>query len=138
MLCFLAPVQLYAVWPARGMKPRPYGFAVQLVLAASVLCSRPVYAAGTTKHVCSLPVHCRLKFPLRRMWLLVMVANSSYSFYWDVEQDWDMPWLTQYGKRRTTSLVAGTRCRRYPTDRLAIRATGTHGSLLYPTVKCHT
>jgi hypothetical protein len=44
-------------------------------------------------------LNCRLNFPLRRMWLLVMVLNSSYSFYWDVEQDWDMPWLTQYGKR---------------------------------------
>lgn len=32
------------------------------------------------------------------MWLLVMVLNSSYSFYWDVEQDWDMPWLVQYGE----------------------------------------
>jgi hypothetical protein len=41
---------------------------------------------------------CRLKFPLRRMWLAVMVLNSSYSFYWDVEQDWDMPWLMKYGE----------------------------------------
>lgn len=40
----------------------------------------------------------RLNFPLRRMWLAVMVLNSSYSFYWDVEQDWDMPWLVQYGE----------------------------------------
>jgi hypothetical protein len=28
-----------------------------------------------------------------------MVLNSCYSFYWDVEQDWDMPWLMQYGER---------------------------------------
>lgn len=32
-------------------------------------------------------------FPYRRLWLLVMILNTAYSFYWDVEQDWDMPWL---------------------------------------------
>eukprot|EP00879_Flechtneria_rotunda_P030382 GHRR01033008.1.p1 GENE.GHRR01033008.1~~GHRR01033008.1.p1 ORF type:complete len:131 (+),score=29.64 GHRR01033008.1:138-530(+) len=26
-----------------------------------------------------------------------MVANSLYSFYWDVEYDWGMPWITQPG-----------------------------------------
>lgn len=48
---------------------------------------------------CSCCADCarRLAFPLRRLWLAVMLANSSYSFYWDVEQDWDMPWLVQYG-----------------------------------------
>lgn len=33
------------------------------------------------------------------MWLGVMVLNSTYSFYWDVEQDWDLPWLMQYGEQ---------------------------------------
>jgi hypothetical protein len=30
-----------------------------------------------------------------------MVLNSCYCFYWDVEQDWDMPWLMQYGELET-------------------------------------
>lgn len=30
-----------------------------------------------------------------------MVLNSAYSLYWDVEWDWDMPWLAQpYGAWR--------------------------------------
>jgi hypothetical protein len=32
-------------------------------------------------------------FPYWRLWLGVMVFNTLYSFYWDIEQDWDMPWL---------------------------------------------
>lgn len=32
-------------------------------------------------------------FALKGTWLLVMVVNTCYSFYWDLEQDWDMPWL---------------------------------------------
>lgn len=32
-------------------------------------------------------------FMLQHTWVFVMLVNSLYSFYWDVEQDWDMPWL---------------------------------------------
>lgn len=42
-----------------------------------------------------------MAFPLRRLWLVVMVLNSSYSYYWDVEQDWDFAWLVQYGERNS-------------------------------------
>jgi hypothetical protein len=27
-----------------------------------------------------------------------MALNSAYSYYWDLEMDWDMPWLVQPGK----------------------------------------
>jgi hypothetical protein len=41
---------------------------------------------------------CRRLFAYKRLWIATMVLNSCYSFYWDVEQDWDMPWLMQYGE----------------------------------------
>jgi hypothetical protein len=28
-----------------------------------------------------------------RLWLLVSVVNSAFCYYWDVEQDWGMPWF---------------------------------------------
>jgi hypothetical protein len=40
---------------------------------------------------------CRQLFAWKRIWIVTMVLNSCYSFYWDVEQDWDMPWIMQYG-----------------------------------------
>lgn len=43
-------------------------------------------------------VMCRQPFPLKSLWIITMVLNSTYSFYWDVEQDWDMPWIVQYGE----------------------------------------
>ncbi len=27
------------------------------------------------------------------LWLVAALLNTLYSFYWDVEHDWDMPWL---------------------------------------------
>jgi hypothetical protein len=44
-----------------------------------------------------LPLPRRRPFPLRRRWLCVMLANSLYSAFWDVEMDWGMPWLLQPG-----------------------------------------
>jgi len=44
-------------------------------------------------------------FPLRGCWLLVCAFNGLYSFYWDVEQDWKMPWLaTLWGEARQRRL----------------------------------
>lgn len=37
-------------------------------------------------------------FPYRNVWLAAMLVNSLYSYYWDVEQDWDMPWIMQPGE----------------------------------------
>ncbi|GFR39905.1 hypothetical protein Agub_g410 [Astrephomene gubernaculifera] len=37
------------------------------------------------------------RYPLYGWWLAAMGLNSLYSFYWDVEMDWDMPWLAQPG-----------------------------------------
>jgi hypothetical protein len=51
-------------------------------------------------NVCAGAVlNCRRLFAWKRLWIATMVLNSCYSFYWDVEQDWDMPWLMQYGER---------------------------------------
>ena len=27
------------------------------------------------------------------IWIYCALFNTAFSFYWDVEQDWDMPWL---------------------------------------------
>ncbi|KAI8469612.1 MAG: EXS family-domain-containing protein [Monoraphidium minutum] len=42
----------------------------------------------------------RRPFPYRQLWLAVMVVNTAYSYYWDVEQDWGMPWLVKPGAAR--------------------------------------
>ena len=34
-----------------------------------------------------------LPFPSFRTWILASLFNSTFSYCWDVEQDWDMPWL---------------------------------------------
>lgn len=31
--------------------------------------------------------------PSCNRWIACILFNSLYSFYWDVEQDWDMPWF---------------------------------------------
>lgn len=31
------------------------------------------------------------------MWLLSALINSSYSYYWDIERDWDIQWFTAPG-----------------------------------------
>ena len=38
-----------------------------------------------------------MSFSHQGMWLAAMLLNSLYSFYWDIEMDWDMPWLVQQG-----------------------------------------
>lgn len=37
------------------------------------------------------------RYSLYNVWLAAMFVNSLYSFYWDIEMDWDMPWLMQPG-----------------------------------------
>ncbi|KAG2444639.1 hypothetical protein HXX76_001383 [Chlamydomonas incerta] len=38
-----------------------------------------------------------LVYPMYDWWLGAMFVNSLYSYYWDLEMDWDMPWLAQPG-----------------------------------------
>jgi len=54
--------------------------------------------AALLPHRCSFC--CSIEFPWKRLWISCMIVNSTYSFYWDVEQDWDMPWIMQPGKFR--------------------------------------
>ena len=31
------------------------------------------------------------------LWLAAALLNSSYSYYWDIERDWDIQWFTAPG-----------------------------------------
>lgn len=102
--------------------------------------ARVISPCVALKLTCMLCVLCcavcwrRLKFPLRRMWLGVMVLNSTYSFYWDVEQDWDLPWLMQYGEQGVLCVgptCAG--CSQIRLNREHARVTSMHDAL---TRKC--
>ena len=31
------------------------------------------------------------------LWLASALLNSSYSYYWDIERDWDIQWFTAPG-----------------------------------------
>ncbi|GMH43680.1 hypothetical protein BSKO_11602 [Bryopsis sp. KO-2023] len=33
-----------------------------------------------------------------KLWILASVVNTLYSYYWDIEMDWDVPWFSQCGK----------------------------------------
>ncbi|PNH10464.1 SPX and EXS domain-containing protein 1 [Tetrabaena socialis] len=46
-----------------------------------------------------------LRYPLYGCWLAAVLANSLYSYYWDLEMDWDMPWLVQPGAISVLRLV---------------------------------
>ncbi|GLC58347.1 hypothetical protein PLESTB_001349000 [Pleodorina starrii] len=37
------------------------------------------------------------RYGLYGWWIAALLVNSIYSFYWDLEMDWDMPWLVQPG-----------------------------------------
>ncbi|CAL8469057.1 g8598 [Coccomyxa elongata] len=34
------------------------------------------------------------------LWLAAALLNSSYSYFWDIERDWDIQWFTAPGERR--------------------------------------
>ncbi|KAL6751081.1 EXS family-domain-containing protein [Haematococcus lacustris] len=62
----------------------------QLFNAAKYCSSLPTLLLGAWAH----EAHATGQgFSLHRAWLLASALNSAFSFYWDVEQDWDMPWL---------------------------------------------
>ncbi len=39
------------------------------------------------------------------LWLGAALLNSSYSYYWDIERDWDIQWFTAPGVRRLLMLL---------------------------------
>ncbi|KAG2487531.1 hypothetical protein HYH03_013811 [Edaphochlamys debaryana] len=45
------------------------------------------------------------RYPLYDAWLVAMFVNSLYSYYWDLEMDWDMPWLVQPGGRTVLGIL---------------------------------
>jgi hypothetical protein len=76
---------------------RATGATAQLFNAIKYLTAFPALALTIAEH----EYHVRgADFPWRRAWLAASLLNSLYSFYWDVEQDWDVPWLVQPGGRR--------------------------------------
>lgn len=38
------------------------------------------------------------------LWLASTLLNSAYSFYWDVERDWEISWFSQMGERQSFKL----------------------------------
>lgn len=34
------------------------------------------------------------------LWLAAALLNSAYSYFWDVERDWEISWFTQLGVQR--------------------------------------
>uniref|UniRef100_A0A383V567 EXS domain-containing protein n=1 Tax=Tetradesmus obliquus TaxID=3088 RepID=A0A383V567_TETOB len=83
-------LQCISVWRAGG--PRS-----QLFNALKYASSLPALILTAFEH--EHHVHKQL-FAWKRLWVVTMLLNSCYSFYWDVEQDWDMPWVMQYSGRR--------------------------------------
>ncbi|WIA11571.1 hypothetical protein OEZ85_011678 [Tetradesmus obliquus] len=83
-------LQCISVWRAGG--PRS-----QLFNALKYASSLPALILTAFEH--EHHVHKQL-FAWKRLWVGTMLLNSCYSFYWDVEQDWDMPWVMQYGGRK--------------------------------------
>ncbi|OCK75967.1 EXS-domain-containing protein [Lepidopterella palustris CBS 459.81] len=50
---------------------------------------------------------------LFRMWLLAVLLNSAYSFYWDVARDWDLTLFSPPSLRRSPDYPYGLRRHRY-------------------------
>lgn len=73
------------------------GSVPQLLNACKYLASVPALILSSVEH--EDHVH-NWHFIYQRLWIGVMVFNSLFSFYWDTEMDWDMPWLAQPGGRR--------------------------------------
>ncbi|EFJ43538.1 hypothetical protein VOLCADRAFT_96344 [Volvox carteri f. nagariensis] len=44
-------------------------------------------------------------YSLYKLWIFAMLLNSLYSFYWDIEMDWDMPWLVQSGSTHVLGVL---------------------------------
>eukprot|EP00798_Chlamydomonas_sp_ICE-L_P024690 gene24690-10321_t len=71
---------------------RTTGNGAQLFNAAKYCSAFPALILSSMEH--EAHTH-NLAFAFTNLWLLSSALNSIYSFYWDVEMDWDMPWLYQ-------------------------------------------
>jgi len=90
-------VQCLRVWRSTGATP-------QLANAVKYASSIPALVLTAMEHEAHVG---KRPFPQRTLWLFVMVVNSCYSTYWDVEQDWGMPWLVSPGECVRERLAAG-------------------------------
>ena len=72
--------------------------------AAKYLSAFPAVVLTVWEH--EAHVHDR-PFKHRDLWLATVAFNTAYSFYWDVEQDWDMPWIVAARRRQTARGAAG-------------------------------
>lgn len=66
----------------------------QLLNALKYFTSIPALVLAAAEHEYHIR---RVAFPFFWLWLFVQSVNSLYSYYWDVEQDWDMPWMMKPG-----------------------------------------
>lgn len=73
------------------------GVVPQLFNALKYLTAIPALILTVQEH--EYHVH-HVAFPFWSLWLVSQTLNSLYSFYWDVEMDWDMPWFLESGQRR--------------------------------------
>lgn len=73
---------------------RATGSTAQLFNAVKYASAFPALILSAIEH----EYHVRGKhFPYTCWWLGAMALNTAYSCYWDIEMDWDMPWLMQTG-----------------------------------------
>lgn len=73
---------------------------MQLFNAAKYMSAFPALMLTVLEHEAAMK---RRTFPQRSAWLAAMIFNTAYSYYWDVEMDWDMPWILTWTKRSSTS-----------------------------------
>ncbi|KAG1680778.1 hypothetical protein FOA52_008111 [Chlamydomonas sp. UWO 241] len=64
--------------------------AAQLFNAAKYVSALPALLLTIIEH--ESHIHSR-PFPKFWVWVCATSFNTAFSFYWDTEQDWDMPWL---------------------------------------------
>ncbi|GAX82419.1 hypothetical protein CEUSTIGMA_g9847.t1 [Chlamydomonas eustigma] len=73
---------------------RSTGKTAQVFNALKYCSSIPALVLTLWEHECH--VHGK-PFPYFWPWLCASTFNTAFSFYWDVEQDWDMPWIFTSG-----------------------------------------
>ena len=83
---------------------RATGSTAQLFNAAKYASAFPALVLSAIEH----EYHVRGRhFPYTGLWLTAMAVNTAYSCYWDIEMDWDMPWLLQPGAERRGRALFG-------------------------------
>lgn len=74
------------------------GSRAQLLNAIKYSTAFPVIALSAVKYHVSPEIWRSLFKPL---WLLAALLNSAYSFYWDVERDWEISFFSQMRSQKT-------------------------------------